>query len=104
MRLLERVTRRRSRGIIIVLLGLLLPALIAFLGLCIDVGVVAITRAHLQTVADAGALAGISNWSTWPAFPPATTLPPTWQAPSDKPCFSDGPIPSWARKRCSSTT
>jgi hypothetical protein len=47
-----------KRGLCFAILAVLTPALIAFVGLCIDIGVLALANAHLKTVADAAALAG----------------------------------------------
>src|SRR4051794_4520625 len=48
----------RARGTILVLSAILLVALMGFVALAIDLGMMAAARAQLQTVADAAALAG----------------------------------------------
>ena len=46
------------RGVVAVLFALLLPVFIGFVALSVDLGVIVLARAQLQTVADAAALAG----------------------------------------------
>ena len=58
--------RRRAdrRGNTLAILAILLPVLIGFVALSADVAVTAATRAQLQTVADAAALAGADQLAT----------------------------------------
>src|SRR5215212_2519850 len=49
---------RRRRGLCFAILAVLMPAILAFTGVCIDIGVLALSNAQLKTVADAAALAG----------------------------------------------
>src|SRR3954451_4680704 len=49
---------RRRRGLCFALLAVLMPAIIAFTGVCVDIGVLALGNSQLKTVADAAALAG----------------------------------------------
>src|SRR4051794_32227914 len=51
-------TARRRRGLCFALLAVLMPAILAFTGICIDIGVLALGNCQLKTVADAAALAG----------------------------------------------
>lgn len=55
-RLLPKLQRRR--GLCFAMLAIMLPAIIGFTGVCIDIGVLALANAQLKTVADAAALAG----------------------------------------------
>ncbi len=47
-----------SRGIILIITGLLSPVLLAFMGLALDVGLVMAKKRHQQKAADAGAMGG----------------------------------------------
>jgi Flp pilus assembly protein TadG len=58
MRILRKATIPRRRGKVIVFMAILLPALMAFMSLAVDVSIIAAAWAHLNTAADAGALAG----------------------------------------------
>src|SRR5262245_494955 len=49
---------RRQRGLCFAVLAILLPVILVFTGIGIDIGVLALARAHLKTVADSAALAG----------------------------------------------
>ena len=51
-------TPARRRGVILVLTAILLVALLSFVALAVDIGVIATARAQLKTVADSAALAG----------------------------------------------
>jgi hypothetical protein len=57
MRVFRQTTPRR-RGKILVFLAILLPALMAFMALAVDLSLITAARAQLNTAADAGALAG----------------------------------------------
>jgi Flp pilus assembly protein TadG len=58
MRVLKRAVYRRTRGKILVLTALLLPMILGFMALSVDVSVITAARAQLKTVADAAALSG----------------------------------------------
>lgn len=58
MRILDRAAARMPRGKVLVMTAILIPAIMAFMALSVDVAVIATARAQLGTVTDAGALAG----------------------------------------------
>jgi Flp pilus assembly protein TadG len=53
-----------QKGSIIVLFALLLPTILAFTGLAVDLSYVYVQRSHMQNVADAAALAGATKLGT----------------------------------------
>lgn len=59
-----RKTNLLQRGSILVLTAVLLPIMLAFTGLAVDIGYVYVQHAHMQNVADAAALAGASKLGT----------------------------------------
>jgi Flp pilus assembly protein TadG len=58
MRVLKRAVYRRTRGKILVLTALLLPMILGFMALSVDVAAITAARAQLKTVSDAAALSG----------------------------------------------
>ena len=58
MRIRKRAASRRSRGKILVMTAILIPAIMGFMALSTDVAVLATARAQLRTVSDAAALSG----------------------------------------------
>ncbi len=54
-------TAGRQRGVIMILAGILLPAMLAFAALAVDAGYLWLTKNQLQTEADAAALAGAAE-------------------------------------------
>jgi len=74
--------RAGRRGLCFALLALLMPVLVGFTGLCIDLGVVALCNGHLKTVADAAALAGAKQYASTARLAPGfnvSTLTPAAQ-------------------------
>src|SRR4051794_34427379 len=61
---------RWRRGLCFALLAVLMPVILAFTGLCIDIGVLALGNAQLKTVADAAALAGAKQLNAPPRLAP----------------------------------
>jgi Flp pilus assembly protein TadG len=59
--LLKRFVRRGNRGIAVVYIALLLIALLAFVGLAIDIGYMYVAKTQLQNAADAATLAGAAK-------------------------------------------
>ena len=60
--------KKDRRGIIIIITGLLFPALLAFMGLALDVGLVMDKKRRQQKAADAGAMGGAHElWRLRPA-------------------------------------
>lgn len=58
MKTRQRNTRLDRRGKVLVLIALLTPAIMGFMALSVDLGIIAAVDAELQTVTDASALAG----------------------------------------------
>src|SRR5689334_3030083 len=58
MRIRRRAAAWMSRGKVLVMTAILLPAIMAFMALSVDVSVIATSKAQLTTVSDAAALAG----------------------------------------------
>jgi Flp pilus assembly protein TadG len=79
MRTRLRRTPKNPCGSAIMLFGLMLPVLVGFVALSVDIGVLAVARAQLSTAADAAALAGarklaVAQLATDPnAIPEANT-------------------------------
>jgi Flp pilus assembly protein TadG len=56
-----RLKRLNNKGVAVVLLALMMVALVAFVGLAVDIGYMYVAKGQLQNAADAGALAGVSK-------------------------------------------
>ena len=59
--LFQRRTTRKERGQILMLLAILIPILIAFVGLTIDLGLAYVTKTTLSKAVDAAALTALRN-------------------------------------------
>ena len=88
--------KRQPRGVVAVLMVVSLFALVGFLALAIDLGMLAMTRAQLQDVSDAAAMAGCralngntannanNNYSAVaPRPPPWPRRTRSWEGPSN---------------------
>lgn len=67
LRRLARSRATQERGAVLVMVALLLVALAGTVSLVTDVGMLSVTRRHLQNAADAGALAGVQALPAAPA-------------------------------------
>src|SRR3982074_1161457 len=61
MRVLKQAALRGPRGKILVFTALLLPAIMGFMAISVDVAAITTAQAQLKTVSDAAALAGASK-------------------------------------------
>jgi Flp pilus assembly protein TadG len=86
MRLVS-LLRRSEGGQVLILTGLLLPVLLGFTGLAVDIGILMARRTHEQSAADSAAIAAAQKWL---ALSDKTVAEPEARAYAQRNGYTDG--------------